>query len=119
MARKRLVECSFLIPIQRDEGLSDGGTHSRRAWNWLENELMQFGGATRAGELYHGWYLDPDTRRPVRDRSKKYLVALTREDVERLRSLLVKACVVFEQKCIYLSVAGQVEFVERPSHEAD
>jgi hypothetical protein len=33
-------------------------------------------------------------------------------DVRKLRSLLRKACGVFQQKCIYLSVAGYVEFVE-------
>ena len=30
------------------------------------------------------------------------------------RALLVEACNVFAQKCIYLSVAGQVEFIAKP-----
>jgi hypothetical protein len=31
MARKKLVECSFLIPIRRDANLSDGEAHDREA----------------------------------------------------------------------------------------
>src|SRR5262245_8972478 len=116
MARKRLLECSFLIPVRRDKNLSDGRSHPRKAWDWLEGELLVFGGATLAMELYAGWYPDPDTGLRVDDVSKKYFVALPREEVGRLRSLLRQACVVFRQKCIYLSVAGDVEFVWRPSH---
>jgi hypothetical protein len=53
----------------------------------------------------------------VTDLSHKYTVALPREEVGRLGALLREACVVFAQKCIYLSVAGYVEFVEGPPHE--
>jgi hypothetical protein len=117
MARKRLVECSFLIPIRRDRNLSDGEAHGRKAWRWLDTQLYEFGGATRANELYEGWYLDPDTQRPVRDLSKKYVVAVPRRKLARLRGLLRAACDVFQQKCIYLSVAGYVEFVGGSGHE--
>jgi hypothetical protein len=44
--------------------------------------------------------------------SRRYIVALRREAVGELRALLREACRVFEQKSIYLSVAGYVEFVE-------
>jgi hypothetical protein len=111
---KRLLECAFLIPIRRDRNLSDGRLHRERAWNWLEEQLLVFGGATLATEVYEGWYVDPDTRKPVQDLSKKYFVAIPRAEVARLRSLLKDACAVFRQKCIYLSVAGQVEFVKGP-----
>ncbi len=117
MAKKRLLECSFLIPLRRDVNLSDGKLHARKAWNWLDEQLFAFGGATEAIEHYKGWYPDPDTGQAVRDVSKKYFVALTREEVGRLRSFLREACLVFEQKIIYLSVAGHVEFVERPNNE--
>jgi hypothetical protein len=119
VARKRLVECSFLIPIRRDRGLSDGKLHLTTTWAWLEEELCVFGGATRAPDLYEGWYLDPDTGQRVRDRSRRYLVAMPKARVAELRRLLRQVCVKFAQKCIYLSVAGYVEFVQRPSHEAD
>ena len=71
MAGKHLLECSFLIPIRRDRNLSDGRQHLTATWAWLERELYVFGGATRAQDLYEGWYLDPDTGEQIRDRSHK------------------------------------------------
>jgi hypothetical protein len=117
--RKSLLECSFLIPIRRDRHLSDGGLHHKRAWKWLDIQLYQFGGATRANDLYEGWYVDPDTKEPASDLSKKYFVALARRDLSRLRALLREACSVFQQKCIYLSVAGAVEFVGGWGYETE
>ncbi len=118
VAKKRLLECSFLIPIRRDKNLSDGKVHRTTTWTWLEQELGVFGGATRAPD-HTGWYLDPDTRERVTDRSRKYIVALPRARVESLRNILGEACDRFAQKCIYLSVAGYVEFVEGARHEED
>jgi hypothetical protein len=113
MARKRLLECSFFIPIRRGKELSDGLPHAHKAWQWLDDQLLAFEGTTRALELYEGWYVDRDTGKWVKDLSRRYLVALERRGVTRLRRLLRQACLVFAQKCIYLSVAGLVEFVER------
>src|SRR5438128_4480179 len=115
MPRKRLMECAFLIPIRRDAQISDGLPHGRKAWFWLDDRLLAFKGATRALELYKGWYVDPETGRTVKDLSRRYLVALDRAGVAKLRRLLREASVVFAQKCIYLSVAGMVEFVKRPT----
>jgi hypothetical protein len=112
VAGKPLLECSFLIPVHRDRNLSDGKPHRKTIWAWLERELSAFGGATRAPHLYSGWYLDPDTGEPVADRSRKYFVAVSRARLDELRDLLRRACHEFCQKCIYLSVAGRVEFVE-------
>jgi hypothetical protein len=78
---------------------------------------MKFEGATRALELCEGWYPDPDTGKQVRDLSRRYWLALSTAGRVRLRSLLKEACRVFQQKCIYLSVAGHVEFVYGPDHE--
>jgi hypothetical protein len=119
VAGKPLLECSFWVPVRRDKQLSDGKIRGQKAWDWLEGALFQFGGATRSGALDRGWYLDPDTRKPVSDVSQKYTVALPRKELSRLRSLLREACAVFYQKCIYLSVAGHVEFVEGQRHETD
>lgn len=117
MAQEPLLECSFLIPIRRDWNLSDGGAHKRSSWDWLNNQLYKFGGGTRSNELYEGWYLDPDTGKRMTDRSKKFIVALPREKIEQLRDLLRETCGVFQQKCIYLCVAGYVEFIKGPEHE--
>jgi hypothetical protein len=98
--------------------VADGRLHRIDAWNWLEDELLQFGGASRETAAIEGWYFDPDTGEQVRDRSRRYVVAVARNQVSRLRVLLRQACAVFRQKCIYLSVAGDVEFVEG-IHETD
>ena len=118
MARSRLLECSFLIPTRRDRNLSDGGPHGRIAWTWLEDELAQFGGATRSRALYEGWYIDRDTRKRVDDTSQRFFVAVPAGKVGSLRRLLRRACGVFRQKCIYLSVAGVVEFIGGWNREA-
>ncbi len=113
MAKEALVECSFLIPTRRDQNLSDGDLHGADAWEWLDDELYaRFGGRTIAPGLYEGFYQDPDTKQRVGDQSRKYVVAVHQSGVDGLRALLGEACGVFQQKCIYLAVAGQVEFVE-------
>jgi hypothetical protein len=112
VAGNPLLECSFLIPERRDRIISDGKPHPRRVWAWLEEELAAFGGATRAPGPYEGFYFDPQTKEKVWDSSRKYIVAVSRAQVAQVRELLRQACRSFQQKCIYLSVAGRVEFVE-------
>jgi hypothetical protein len=113
-----LVECSFLIPTRRDAYLSDGELHSTESWQWLDDELYaRFDGRTVAPGLYEGFYRDPDTKQRVPDQSRRYIVAIHQSGVNDLRVLLAVACGVFQQKCIYLSVAGQVEFIEAKPDE--
>jgi hypothetical protein len=118
VAKKRLLECSFLIPFRRDALLSDGKPHLRSAWRWLEDSLLPFEGGSRDTAPTEGWYPDPDTGARVWDRSRRYVVAIARKRVDELRAVLAEACRVFRQKSIYLSVAGHVEFVEGPSDES-
>jgi hypothetical protein len=54
--------------------------------------------------------LTPGNR--VDDGLIKFTVAVADERLDEFRSLLRAACLFFGQKCIYLSVAGHVEFVE-------
>jgi hypothetical protein len=113
VARKTLVECEFYIPLRRDSILSDGAYHEIDAWEWLQQELWdRFLGATFAPGIYRGFYADPDTGEKVDDESQKFIVALPRSNLDVLRSLLAEACNRFQQKCIYLSISGMVEFVE-------
>ncbi len=115
MGTAALLECSFLIPIWRDRNLSDGELHKREAWRWLRTLLYRrFEGATFAPGLHSGVYKDPDTGKPVEDKSRKYIVAIPEKQLKQLRALLSEACIRFAQKSIYLSVAGRVEFVEAP-----
>jgi hypothetical protein len=111
-----MIECSFLIPLCGDRALSDGTEHLPQTWEWLEHELFdRFEGQTIAPGEYEGAYRDPQTGARVADRSRKYLVALPAERLDEIRDVLSGACVLFRQKCIYLSVAGHVEFIEPPA----
>ena len=80
-------------------------------WDWLEDELLTLR-RPDPRPTAEGFYFDPDTGEPVRDRSRNYVVAVPHARVAELRRLLRQACGQFGQKCIYLSVAGLVEFVE-------
>ncbi len=119
MVRSSVVECSFLIPVHRDAILSDDQRHSSEVWEWLDDKLFElFGGCMKVPGLHEGFYQDPDTGEKVSDRSYKYTVALPRRRLKQLRALLSEACEVFAQKSIYLSVAGQVEFIEARGNES-
>jgi len=67
--------------------------------------------------LYEGWYPDPDTEKRVKDQSRRFLIAIPSKKIRKLRSFLREACRVFFQKCIYLSIAGKVEFVKGANDE--
>jgi len=69
-------------------------------------------GFTVASGLYQGIYCDPDTGERVNDTSRKYTVAISEFRINDLRSLLSAAGLMFQQKAIYLSVAGVVEFIQ-------
>jgi hypothetical protein len=113
MVQDPRLECSFLIPVRRDVHLSDGGEHDADSVDWLTTELFdRFQGATIAPGRYQGFYQDPDTHTRVSDESFKYIVAVPESRLDEIRKLLSAACTIFQQKCIYLSVAGRVEFVE-------
>lgn len=107
-----LAECEFFVPLKRDAILSDGELHATTAWEWLDNQLfVDFEGGTVAPGTYSGFYRDPDTGARVDDESRKFIVAVADDRLDDLRSLLRTACSVFQQKCIYLSISGRVEFV--------
>ena len=117
MVRERILECTFLIPIYGDQDLSDGEEHRADEWGWLaDNTFLLFGGGTRAPGLYDGFYTDPDSGNRVNDQSRKYIVAVPKRQMNDLRNFLAEACLVFHQKCIYLSIAGEVEFIEPPGN---
>ena len=115
MARGRYVECAFFIPVCRDAHLSDGQPHDPIALEWLRDQLWDhFGGGTVAPGLYEGFYTDPDTGERVSDQSHKYVIAIDRRHLKHLRRFLMDCCRVFEQKVLYLSIGGDVEFIKHP-----
>jgi hypothetical protein len=77
MASKRIVECSFLIPLHRDAEISDGEQHSPQVWRWLNDALyLTFDGRTIAPGVYKGVWKSPATGNPIHDETRKYIIAL-------------------------------------------
>lgn len=108
-----MIECSFLIPMRRDAEISDGKPHGRDSWLWLESTLYdRFDAFTAAPGEYRGVWKSPSTQSRIRDKCRKYEVAVLRGRLPELRGVLRAACDKFEQRCIYLSVAGHVELIE-------
>ena len=113
---ERLVECAFLIPIVRD---SDGSPHPPIVWRLLQDAIRALFPQGHSGpelmykdvETIQGEYVDEAARKVVGDVSRRYVVAIPRSKLPDLRQLLRKAANTFDQKAIYLSVAGEVEFV--------
>ncbi len=103
-----LQECSFLIPLFRD---GDKNSHSPATWLRFKNNLADlFGGFTDCG-VVHGIWRD-ENRNLCEDSSRRFIVAAHVQNVRSLRELLAVACDDFQQRCIYLSIGGVVEFVE-------
>ncbi len=121
--QEKLVECSFLIPVLRD---TDRAPHPPIVWRLLQDEARQMFPQGHSGpellykdvETVPGEYAEEATKRIVCDESRRYTVAIPRGKLEQLRSLLRRAAKTFDQKAIYLAVAGEVEFVvPRPEDE--
>ena len=119
----RLVDCYFLVPIRRN---SDRRLHSRLLWRDLRQALRtSFGGSSgprrifafREVELMPGEWVQGQTGKVIEDESRKYHVAVADDQVAALRGILRRVANSFDQECIFLSVAGIVEYVERRPEE--
>ena len=112
MSSSSLVQCEFLVPLRRDAEISDGEPHEGAMWDWLTRECFKrFGGLTQAPGLYVGHWRSPSGH-AVTDESRMYIVAVRPKDLPRLRKFLALASAQFKQRCLYLCVAGYVEFIE-------
>ena len=109
--------CVFLIPVVRD---SDRIPHSPLTWRLLQDALIRtFGGSTGPEDvLYYrsrgaipGTWAPGGSEAPIEDRSRKYTLAIPADRVEDLRALLRRAGRSFDQRVIYLEVAGYAELV--------
>lgn len=105
-----MLECRILLPEMTDLGYAGNRwPHPAELWTEFDVALLYgFGGFTILNDVRGKWF-DERTKRVVVDNSRHYLVAT--EDVDSLRQLLAQYRHRFEQCCIYLSVAGVVEFI--------
>lgn len=114
---EKLLECAFLIPLVRD---SDRQSHEAVTWKLLQDALFDLCGGYTGGETMYqlassvpGAYEEEGTSRSVEDQSLRYIVAISKTHLAELRKLLGRAANTFDQKSVYLSIAGHVEFVNR------
>ncbi len=104
------------MPIVRN---SDKTPHQAVAWALLGNEIRRVFPAGHTGPetfyrgdtLIPGEYEESPGSPPIPDRSRRYILAISENRVNDLRLLLRMAAHTFDQRAIYLSVAGTVEFV--------
>lgn len=119
----RRTVCVFLVPVVRD---SDRKPHPPVLWRLLQDALVEMfeglGGPEtvlyyRMPEPVPGRWLPGEGEDTVEDLSRKYTVALPAERVDELRALLRRAGNSFDQRVMYLEVAGYAELLEvRPEH---
>jgi len=110
------IQCEFFVPIVRN---SDKVPHQPSAWVLFANEIRRLFPAGHSGPetfyrgdaLLPGEYEDNPAEPPIKDSSRRYLLAIPEAKVADLRLLLRKAANTFDQKAMYLSVKGDVEFV--------
>ena len=115
--------CVFLVPVVRD---SDRKPHPPILWRLLQDALVKMfeglGGPEtvlyyRTPDPVPGSWSPGQGEEPVEDLSRKYTVALPAERVDELRALLRRAGNSFDQRVMYLEVAGYAELLEvRPEN---
>lgn len=110
--------CVFLVPILRD---SDRKHHAMILWGLLRRRLIETFGAFTGPEtlLYYrtrlpvaGTWSPSPWEDPVEDKCRRYTVAIPSDGVSELRAFLRRAGNAFDQRVIYLEVAGYAEFLE-------
>ena len=110
--------CVFLVPVVRD---SDREPHPPVLWRLLQDALIaRFGAVTgpetvlyfRSSEPVPGAWSPGEGGDPVEDLSRKYKVAIPAGQVDVLRALLRRAGNSFDQRVMYLEVAGYAELLE-------
>jgi hypothetical protein len=112
----RMLQCEFFVPVVRN---SDKGPHQPSAWIELGKEIRREFPAGHSGpETFYrgdavvpGEYEDKPGEPPIPDTSRRYLIAIPTNRIDTLRQILRKVANTFDQKAIYLSVKGDVEFI--------
>ena len=114
----RRPACVFLVPVVRDSGRKP---HPPVLWRLLHDVLVEtfegLGGPEtvlyyRDTEPVPGRWSPGEGQEPVEDLSRKYTVAVPSERLDELRALLRRIGNSFDQRVMYLEVAGYAELLE-------
>jgi hypothetical protein len=111
--KSKFIQTSFFIPLYEDKDVGNGRLHSATRWTKFQSNLyVDFGTWTLAPGNYKGSYKDPDTGLEVVDLSRKYILAVPKKGLRRLKDFLKKEGIIFRQKYIYFEAAGKVELLK-------
>lgn len=109
----KFIQTSFFIPLYEDNDIGNGRLHPSTRWTQYQKNLyVNFGAWTLAPGYYKGSYKDPDTGLEVVDLSRKYILAVPKKELRRLKDFLKEEGVIFRQKYIYFEAAGKVELLK-------
>ena len=111
--KTKFIQTSFLIPLYEDKDVGNGRLHPATRWIRFQRKLyVDFRAWTLAPGNYKGSYKDPDTGLEVVDLSRKYILAVPKKELRRLKDFLKEEGVIFRQKYIYFEAAGKVELLK-------
>ena len=114
----RFPVCVFLVPVVRD---GNRKPHQPILWRMLQDALVQTFGSVTGPETVIGYrsrvavrgVWSPDGGEDlVEDLSRRYTIAIPAERVPALKELLRRAGNSFDQRVMYLEVAGYAELLE-------
>lgn len=100
-----IIECAFLVPITE-------ARHQSKIHIVRKMLLETFGGFSQDSQAVHGVWKNP-AGLVISDVSYRFVCAVRRDCIGKLRDIVSKLCAAFDQECMYFNVAGRVEFIER------
>lgn len=111
--KTKFIQTSFFIAFHEDKDVGNGRLHPATRWIQFQSKLyVTFGAWTLAPGNYKGSYKDPDIGLEVVDLSRKYILAVPKKGLRRLKDFLKEEGIIFRQKYIYFEVAGKVELLK-------